>query len=165
MTTSQASRWPVTKLEKIVTQKNINYDIIIFHSYSAFHIMFQYALHYFPWSLGQHHSCNLCSLFIQHTALSYQCAFEPFSNTITTSSLPCRHLYSWVKEKQLHLSVLLKDTSTTVTARIGTLILTTRPSEYKSDALTHSTMAFTCLEGKNILQINDKIYNIWHILR
>ena len=45
------------------------------------------------------------------------------------------------EEKQLQLSVLLRDTSTTVVASIRTHILTTQPSEHKSDQLNHSAMA------------------------
>ena len=45
------------------------------------------------------------------------------------------------EEKQLQLSVLLRDTRTTVVVRIRTHILTTRPSEHKSDALNHLAMA------------------------
>ena len=45
------------------------------------------------------------------------------------------YAYSWVK-----LSVLLRDTSTTVVARIRTHILTTRLSEHKSDALNRSAI-------------------------
>ena len=39
----------------------------VFHSYIVHftytvRVMFQWAFHYFPWSLGQYHSCNLSQL-------------------------------------------------------------------------------------------------------
>ena len=54
----------------------------------------------------------------------------------------CPHRYPFTPGwREAKLSVLLKDTSTTVAARIRTHILTTQPSEHKSDALNHLTMA------------------------
>ena len=45
--------------------------IILFHSYSTFHMMSQCTLHYFPWSLGQYHSYNHSQLLVEYTAHYY----------------------------------------------------------------------------------------------
>ena len=82
---------------------------------------------------------------------------QPFGATGLINNL-YPHRYRFIllgEEKQLQSSVLLRDTSTTVAARIRTHILTTQPSEHKSDALIH-------LFPFSRYIINLQIYNMYN---
>ena len=98
--------------------------------------------HYYP--------CHRASYIISRTISTPWGVCSPCCQMCSATSLIkhnyhlCPHRSPFIllgEEKQLWLSALLKDTSTTVTARIRTHILTTRPSEHKSDALNRSAMA------------------------
>ena len=62
-----------------------------------------------PWSFGQYDSFNLSQLPGEYTALSYRGTRKAYSFTISTSTLAGTHI-PLGEEKQLWLSILLKDT-------------------------------------------------------
>ena len=87
--------------------------------------MSQYALYYFPWSLGQYHSYNLSQLPGSRQPIMCNLFFKDDKPPLPSTRI---YLYSWVKRS--NYGVVLKDTAT-----IRTHILTTRPSQHKSNAL------------------------------
>ena len=118
--------------------------IIIHNSYKA-HIYYQLdqgTVHYYPLLIRRiNHSWNhLTSLgSIQLNC----CHFGAYrTNQTQQPTLPSQGTHLLLGgENQLWWSVLLKNISTTVAARIRTHIPTTQPSEHKSDRLNRSTMA------------------------
>ena len=92
-------------------------------------------MHYYPWSLGQYQSLKISQLPGEYTAV-YAPVLRATVATIKHNNHLYPHRYPFVLlggEKQLWLSVLLKDTSVTAGIRTHILLLTPELESGKLD--------------------------------